>query len=273
VVELQKLSDSDILFRSWESPAPKAAFLLVHGIGAHSARWDFLAEYFLKQGFSSYAIELKGFGETQDRPQGHIDNYGIYYEDLRQLALHIKQKNPGRKIFIVGESLGAFFALYSALVYPELYDGLICVSPAFKNAIAFSLLDYLFFLPNFIFNPTKLIRLNFNLGMCTRDRDYVKKMENDPREIRQASVKLLANFLLTVPRVKRMLKKINLPMLFLLAGIDYLVDPRASKKMFGQIRLKDKRLIEYPEMYHALSIELGREKVFADILNWIEPRL
>ena len=36
---------------------------------------------------------------------------------------------------------------------------------------------------------------------------------------------------------------------------------------------EDKQLIEYPEMFHALSIDLDREKVFADILNWVERRI
>jgi hypothetical protein len=46
---MPEIQGTNILFRRWDaapSPAsPKAVFLLVHGLGAHSARWDFLAGY------------------------------------------------------------------------------------------------------------------------------------------------------------------------------------------------------------------------------------
>ena len=46
-----------------------------------------------------------------------------------------------------------------------------------------------------------------------------------------------------------------------------------NQVVFDGLPLKDKTKSEYPEMLHALSIELGREKVFADILNWLEKRI
>jgi alpha-beta hydrolase superfamily lysophospholipase len=35
--------ENDMMVRRWKAPSPKAVLLLVHGLGAHSARWDFLA--------------------------------------------------------------------------------------------------------------------------------------------------------------------------------------------------------------------------------------
>jgi alpha-beta hydrolase superfamily lysophospholipase len=35
--------ENDIMYRRWNVPSSKAVLLLVHGLGAHSARWDFLA--------------------------------------------------------------------------------------------------------------------------------------------------------------------------------------------------------------------------------------
>ena len=262
-----------ILYREWRAADPKVLFLLVHGIGAHSERWEFLANYFLPHNISSYAIELRGFGETKEEPKGHIDNYYIYYEDIRQLALHIRQENTGKKLFIIGESLGALFATYCAIIYSELFDGLIDISPAFKNNMGFAFLDYLMFIPNLIFNPRKMINVPFDAKMITSDQDYSRKIENDPREIRVASVRVLSNILSTIFAVKRAISKLDLPVLFLLAGIDHLVDPKESRKVFDKLPMKDKKLIEYPEMLHALSIEVDREKVFADILAWVTPRL
>ena len=67
--------------------------------------------------------------------------------------------------------------------------------------------------------------------------------------------------------------KIEVPLLFLVAGDDKLVYSDASRKVFQKIKAPDKTLIEYPEMYHSLSIELGKEKVFQDIWSWIDKRV
>ena len=56
--------ETGIMYREWDGREAKTAFLLVHGLGAHSARWESMALYMARQGLSSYALELKGFGET-----------------------------------------------------------------------------------------------------------------------------------------------------------------------------------------------------------------
>ena len=78
-------NQTGILYRKW--PAEKQAeciFLLVHGLGAQSARWEFIAGYLKTREISSYAIELKGYGETKDL-KGHIDSFDVYYNDIKLL--------------------------------------------------------------------------------------------------------------------------------------------------------------------------------------------
>ncbi len=47
----------------------------------------------------------------------------------------------------------------------------------------------------------------------------------------------------------------------------------ANRKVFKKIAFADKTLIEYPEMLHALSLDIGRENVFRDIIDWADQRL
>ena len=51
------------------------------------------------------------------------------------------------------------------------------------------------------------------------------------------------------------------------------VGPAAALATIKKMKDKDKEMIEYPGMYHSLSIDLGREKVFEDILDWILRRI
>jgi alpha-beta hydrolase superfamily lysophospholipase len=97
-------------------------------------------------------------------------------------------------------------------------------------------------------------------------------MEANPDELRLASLKLLMNIMGEQRKAKRLAKGLTVPTLVQVAGQDQLVDARAERKMFEKLNVQDKTLLDYPEMFHALSIELGRERVFQDILDWLEKR-
>ena len=269
---LKSLPGSDILYQDWPASDPKGVLLLVHGLGAHSARWNFLADFFAKANLPSYAIELKGFGQTKERPRGHIPTFETYYRDILDLTSFIKKEQPGKKVFILAESMGGLIAFVLACRYPEKFAGQILISPAFANGMKFPFTAYLnlLLLP---FMPAKTIPVPFTSEMCTRDASYQKVMNSNPDEVRVASLKLLVNTILAQFEANSLAKKLIVPSLFLISGKDYLVDENAARKLFANLKLADKTKIEYPEMLHALSIDLDREKVFADILNWTEKRI
>lgn len=246
---------------------------MVHGLGAHSGRWEFLADFFLKNGIASYSIELKGFGETTDL-KGHVGSFDIYYRDILSLYEVIGQEQAGKRIFIVGESMGALLSFIVAAQEPGLFSGVICLSPAIKSRMKFSPMDYLNIFSSLLYAPKKQIVMPFTSAMCTRDTAYQKVMDSDPREHRFATPRLLVAIAGGQLCAARLRKRLAAPVLFLVAGDhDQLIDPAAAEKFFAGVAIGDKKLVRYPDMYHALSIDLGREKVFGDMLEWIETRL
>jgi len=269
---MTELIESDIMYRRWSAPSARAALLLVHGLGAHTARWKFLAGYFAEKGYASYALELRGFGRTKERPRGHIGSLRVYDRDILSLRAVIEKELPGRKIFVLGESLGGLIAFNLAGKRPDLFAGQILISPVFKSGMKFPLTSYLTLVANILVRPWKSIPVPFTSAMCTRDAAYQAVMDANPDELREASVKLLASTLGEQRAARRLTKSADVPVLFLVAGRDQLVDERAEHKAFAKLKLQDKTLRHYPEMHHALSIELGRERVFADILDWLEKR-
>jgi len=261
-----------IIYKQWDASLPRAVLLLVHGLGGHCQRWEFLGQFLLDNGISSYAIDLKGFGDTHDL-KGHIDSFRIYFDDLRNLGEKIHQEHPQAKVFIVGESMGGLIAFLLATREPELFNGLICISPAFKSRLKFSILTIIKVFLSFLFYPQKQFPVPFTAQMCTRDIEYQKVMEQEVKEHRLASAKLLVNTLFAQMRAGMIKGMLKIPTLFLVAGKDSLVDPQTSLRIFKKLKVENKIIIQYPEMLHALSIELGREKVFSDILKWVQARL
>jgi alpha-beta hydrolase superfamily lysophospholipase len=108
--------------------------------------------------------------------------------------------------------------------------------------------------------------------MCTRDTAYQGVMDANPDELRVASLKCLMSILSEQGKSKRLARDLRTPTLFLISGTDLLVDERASRELFGKLALEDKTLLEYPEMLHALSIDLGRDRVYRDIVDWVQKR-
>ncbi|HDT13042.1 MAG TPA: alpha/beta fold hydrolase [Candidatus Aminicenantes bacterium] len=270
------LHGTDVLFRRWDArpdaASPRAVLLLVHGLGAHSGRWTFLAEYFAGRGYASYAIELRGFGRTPERPRGHVRSFEVWGRDIMALRDELGRDFPDRKVFLVGESMGGLIAYDLAGRYPDRFDGTVLMAPAFRNGLTFPLGAYVKVALLSPFKPAHMIDLPFTSEMATRDADYAAAMNADPDELRAASLKLMAGFLPLQARAGRMAKRFRSPALFLIPGVDHLVDERAARRIFGRLGAADKTLVEYPEMFHALYIDLGREKVFRDMLGWLEER-
>lgn len=274
---MPELIGTDVLYRKWEvrpqGARPKGVFLLVHGLGAQSARWNFLAEFLAEAGWTSYGVELRGYGLTPERPRGHVDSFRVWERDVLTLRDKIAAENAGRKIFILGESIGGLIAFNAVCRYPAAFDGLVLISPDFKNGLKFPLSAYLILAALILFRPKKTIPIPFTSAMCTRDSAYQAVMDADPGELRIGSLACLMSIMREQGRAKKLAAKLRAPVLFLISGVDYLVDERTSRTLFAKLSFLDKTVVEYPEMHHALSIDLGREKVFQDILDWAGPRV
>jgi acylglycerol lipase len=256
------IADSGISYKVWASPSSKAKLLLVHGLGANSSWWESFASESLKNGLSSYAIDLR-----------EHKSFAEFFELINSLLIKIRADNPGKKIFAVGESMGALIILSMALKDQSLFDGLVCVAPAFNSKAPLNLKDYFrIFLPIF-YDRNKRCTLPVSSDMCTRDPAYLKMIEATYDKDVLATSQVLFDIFITQLRMRLSRMRIDSCLLFLVAGHDLLVHSQASVKVFGRLKCKDKTLIDYPGMYHALSIELGKEKVFQDIWSWIDRRI
>jgi len=271
---MKKCGKRNIFYRQWGCSSPKAVLLLVHGLGGHSNNWEYFSDYFVRSGVACYALELKGFGEdVLDRVKGHIDSLDTYVKDVRRLHHIIKREHRGKKVFVAGESMGGLIAFIAAIKKPDLFSGLICISPGFGSLLKFSLLDYIKMTLAWLHKPKKQFVMPFDSEMCTRDPACRKQMDSDPLEHRFATPGLLLNVLLGQMYSKVLKRKVRMRTLFLLGEKDTFVCGRASREIFEGLKTKDKQLIKYPEMRHTLTAELGREKVFNDALKWVEKRI
>ncbi|MFC1809108.1 alpha/beta fold hydrolase [Candidatus Omnitrophota bacterium] len=270
--EIKTDEKTGILYRESTVFGPKAIVVLVHGLCAHSGRWEFLAEALAAVSVKSYAIELQGFGETTQL-KGYISSFSYYFKDIIRLISLAREEHPNRKVFLCGQSMGGLLTFVMASITPSVADGIICLSPAFKNMIPFSSFEKFKIIASLLYNRRKQFPVPFTAQMCTRDEGYQKILDNDNKAPRRATSQMLLNILIQQLCAHSVKGKLSLPVLFQLAGNDSMVDSKVSKEIFKELSIEDKTVIEYPEHVHALSYDCDRNLVFDDIINWIFRRI
>lgn len=267
-----KSRDGIVFYREWNCVSPKAVMILVHGMGGYSGRFFEFGPYLAKAGFQVYAIEQKGHGESPSI-KGHVSNFKLYTADLKALVKLAGSQHPGKKIFIFGESMGGLITLDFAIHHQKLINGAILMSPAVKDKLPISLKKKADIFRAAIFEPMGFFPAGFNAEMFTRDTVIAKRINSDPLEVRNFTARFFLSILKAMIYVNMHPRSIKLPVLMLLAGKDTMISAEAAEAYFKKIRSKDKELKWYPEMYHALYVDKDREKVFKDIISWINMHL
>ena len=113
VEEHRLRSDDGTEFGAWfvRPNATRPSVLLLHGNRSSRSCFAKTIPYFAEQGFGVMAISMRAHGDTT----GQINDFG--YNARREVVAAVRfleGECPGRPIVIVGESLGAAAALFSA---------------------------------------------------------------------------------------------------------------------------------------------------------------
>lgn len=66
--------------------------------------------------------------------------------------------------------------------------------------------------------------------------------------------------------------ELTLPCLFLQGGDDALVDAQATRELYERAASADKTLRWYDGLYHEVHNEAERERVLADLVEWLDAR-
>ena len=138
-------NDSDIghqlnlpVYRWHDDARPTNGYIVaVHGLTFYASAFDNLGKDMASKGFQFYAADMRGFGrwKTENVKYGGDDqiHFSQSEEDIKNVCQALRQKHPGEKVYILGESLGANLAFWLASNHPELCDGVIVSAPCFET--------------------------------------------------------------------------------------------------------------------------------------------
>ena len=91
--------------------------IFLHGFGASRKHWRANLDYFAERDFDVYALDLIGFGNS-DQPGikeiGKLDNK-VWCKQVKDFIEQVIKPKNSRKVILIGNSLGALVALTCAV--------------------------------------------------------------------------------------------------------------------------------------------------------------
>ena len=105
-----------------------APVLMIHGLAASLHDWDSIFPELVKAGYSGYALDLLGHG---DSPKPQVRGYRMDWL-LDHFVSWVKSLHLDQPLVLIGHSLGGYLALEFARCYPERTHGLVLVDPFYS---------------------------------------------------------------------------------------------------------------------------------------------
>jgi alpha-beta hydrolase superfamily lysophospholipase len=224
----------------------------------------------IARGFAVYALDLRGRGRSGGK-RFHIESVEDYVSDLAAMINLAKKREGALPVYLLGHSAGGVTSCIYALEFQSELAGFICESFAFQVPtpdFALALVKGLSYIaPNA--DVLQLRNEDFS-----RDPAVVARLNDDPLtagEIQPAQT--VAALVRADERLEREFPLITLPLLILHGTGDKATKPSGSQFFEQTVGSRDKTLKLYEGHYHDLLSDIGKEKVIADIQQWIEARL
>jgi len=270
------LSDSNTTFgqtrdgltqlrRHWPAESPRAAILLVHGIGEHSGRYEHVGAHLAANGFDTLGFDNRGFGQSGGR-RAFVKGFAQYKNDVEDLLK--ERRELGVPVVLFGHSLGGLICtdyLVGGRPQPDLAilsaPALAAEVPAWQRAAAPTMgkIAPKLFLPSKI--GGELLSRDPQVGI-----DYV----NDPLIIAGATAAFGRSFFRAMERANAGLARISVPTYVFHGGDDVLV-PTACSEPLGELDLVTRKVWE--GLRHECMNEPEQGEVLTAVSDWVSSQL
>lgn len=260
-----------LFYREWPVAKPRAALVLVHGLGEHGGRYAHVATRLNSHDIAVRIADLRGHGRS-DGPRGGLRHADDYLDDLK-LVLDDYALQLGTTPFLLGHSLGGLIAARFATGDYSPVRGLILASPAL--ALRLSLFESMLFAFSSIFAPNLSIDNRIAVDGISHDPSVTVDAESDKLNHHQITPRLLGFMLNAIDRVREDAPRFTKPALLLVAGADPIVNAQGSRDFHDRLPEATRSLRWYDEAYHELFNEIPaiRLRVLNDLCIWLDAQI
>jgi alpha-beta hydrolase superfamily lysophospholipase len=259
---------------SWEAPDPRAAVLILHGLGEHSGRYAELARHLQEQKISVFALDLRGHGASGGA-RGHVRRFHHLIDDVERALGEVARRAPALPLVLFGHSLGGLIALRFVQVRPEApLLGLILSAPLLRFGSPLpGLLHRLALLLSRIL-PAVPLWNRIESRELSHDRREVEVYEADPLVHDRITPRAYREIHVAMTAAVAEIGSVRVPhVLIFVPGADPIVDPEATLEVAARLgRITEVDVRGYSGFYHEPLHETERGRPTADLTRWLARR-
>lgn len=247
----------------------KATIIAVHGFNDYSRAFEDFGVYAASRGYLVDAFDQQGFGRNAN--SGSWPGYELLIEDLNLRIAEHRRKRPAQPIYVLGESMGAAVAMLALSdVKTAGADGLIMSAPAVWGGDALNpfyrtaLWLAAGVAPGWTFTGRGLgVQASDNVPM-------LRQLGADPLFIKETRLEAIQGLVELMGAARLAGPTLQLPRLVLDGRNDEVVPPDAISSFTARLSARACRRITYDEGWHLLLRDLQRQRVWDDILIWLD---
>jgi alpha-beta hydrolase superfamily lysophospholipase len=246
---------------------------IVHGHGEHGGRYEHFP-FFLQSEVDAVAtFDLPGHGLSAGR-KGFVENFDEYTEAALEAFTASQSwmtKESGKcKAHWLGHSLGGLITLRTLIKNTDL---------PLRSVIASApLLDLAFAVPVFKRFMGQLLapiwghlplKSEIDSTLLSHDPEVSKLYKEDPLNHSIATPKFFINMVKETTAIRSGPQTLNYNFLMVTPLADQIVSWPAQLQFFKDLKAKKKKLASFPAFRHEAFNEIGKERVFNALSDWI----
>jgi alpha-beta hydrolase superfamily lysophospholipase len=256
-----------LFVRSWQ-PEGKARGTVVinHGFKSHSGYYEWAAEQLTRNQLAVYALDMRGHGKSEGE-RLFVNAMSDYVGDLDKVVSFAKEREGALPTFVLGHSAGGVVGCMYLLDHQAEVSGYVCESFAHEVPAP----DFALFILKGIGSLAPHAHvLKLKDEDFSRDPKVVERMKSDPLVSKEGyEAQTVAELVRADERLKSDFVKITVPVLILHGTADRATKPHGSQVFHDRAGSKDKTLKLYDGHFHDLLNDVGKERVLADVVEWI----
>lgn len=254
-------------FRDWSVPESKACVCIVHGIGEHSGRYQYVADFFNKRGFAVLSFDHQGHGKSSGK-RGDTAGLESMLDDVKLLLGEATRKVGDTGLFLFGHSMGGNLVLNYALRRQPQLAGLIATGPWIRLPKPPSnLLQMLGKAVRPIW-PSLCLSNGVDMNKLSHDPQVARDIRNDPLAHNLVSIRMGLDMIEAAKFLDQFRGPINCPTLLMHGGDDQITCPNGTKHFAGRVN-GDVTMRLWPGLMHELHHEKQKDSVLGFAADWM----
>lgn len=248
--------------------SPRAVILALHGFNDYSRAFDGFAQHAAARGYRVEAFDQQGFGGSANR--GLWPGNAALAGDLRDHVAALAEAWPDTPLFVLGESMGGAVAVVGLADGAPQVDGLILSAPAVWGGDALNPFYRAFLMAAASLLPDRALTGRGLRRQASDNIEMLIRFSRDPQVIKETRLDAVAGLVGLMDEAVAQAPALDLPVLVLMGERDEIIPPEVIAGFIDDLELEACQSIVYPDGWHMLLRDLQRERVWSDIIDWIE---